>query len=169
MLRNMLEDRFKVVVHREKKDVQGYALISAKDATKPAPSDDPTWLTAKPADWQQLAPGTVWQERGPTTGDPEWSGYFNGSEASMSDLARMLGRKTGRPFVDRTGLTGRYNWSLKHPVEQPPNNSGIVGALNPSDRSFLLKALEQLGLKAQDTRAPVEILVIDRVEKPSEN
>jgi uncharacterized protein (TIGR03435 family) len=66
--------------------------------------------------------------------------------ASMLDLALMLGRKTGIPVVDRTGLTGRYNWYLKHPVEQPPNHSPVVGVLNPSDRSFLFKAVEQLGL-----------------------
>ncbi len=181
MLRTLLEDRFQLVVRREIKEVPAYALTVGKDAaSQPASRETSSriwngssytsqWLTKRPEDWQPYSPGSVAHERGKNNQSPEYFGYLTGSDASMSDLILLLGQKSGRPVLDRTGLTGTFNWYVKHSAEQPPNHSAIVGVLNSGDRAYLFKAVEQLGLKVEETKGAVEILVIERVEKPSEN
>jgi uncharacterized protein (TIGR03435 family) len=116
MLRTLLEDRFRMVVRREMKEVPAYALVLGKDAASQPASREASsriwngwdgrsapaaytsqWLTKRPEDWQPYSPGSVADERGRTAESPEWNGYFRGSDASMSDLVLMLGQQSGRP------------------------------------------------------------------------
>jgi uncharacterized protein (TIGR03435 family) len=181
MLQTLLEDRFQLVVRREIREVPAYALTLGKDAASQLASRETSsriwngssytsqWLTKRSEDWQPYSPGSVVLERGKNNESPEYYGYLNGADASMSDLVLLLGQQSGRPVLDRTGLTGTFHWFVKYYAEQPPNHSPIVGVLNSGDRAYLFKAIEQLGLKVEETKGPVEILVIDRVEKPSQN
>jgi uncharacterized protein (TIGR03435 family) len=87
----------------------------------------------------------------------------------MSDVAGMLSELVGRPVIDRTGLKGRYDIDLDATLNWDhlvaPGPSDLVGV-----NSVIFTALqEQLGLKLDSSRAPVEIIVIDSAERPSEN
>jgi uncharacterized protein (TIGR03435 family) len=76
----------------------------------------------------------------------------------------------GRPLVDETGLSGRYDFTLEWtPDEEGPSTSETGRAIASSDATFLEAIKEQLGLEFKAVKAPVRILVIDHVEKPSEN
>jgi len=90
-------------------------------------------------------------------------------------LSAILGRSVGRPVVDRTGVEGYFNFTLEFAPE-----AGIAGPLPPgeprpdaparSDAPSLFTAVqEQLGLKLESTRAPVDVLVIDKASQPTEN
>jgi uncharacterized protein (TIGR03435 family) len=87
---------------------------------------------------------------------------MEGGGAAMSELTRVLAIPLSRPVVDRTGLSGTYDIRLQFTDDiagaTPPPNSGIFTAIQ-----------DQLGLKLESARAPVEVLVIDHVERPSGN
>jgi uncharacterized protein (TIGR03435 family) len=102
-------------------------------------------------------------------------GRIQGNIVSLAMLSAVLGRSVGRPVVDRTGVEGYFNFTLDFAPE-----AGIAGPLPPdeprrdaparSDAPSLFTALqEQLGLKLEATRAPVDVLVIDRASQPTEN
>jgi uncharacterized protein (TIGR03435 family) len=78
---------------------------------------------------------------------------------SMADFAGSLARQMGRPVVDRTGLAGDFDFDLKWSTEQATDGAG------PS----IFTALQGIGLRLVSTRGLVEVIVIDRVEKVSEN
>ena len=87
-------------------------------------------------------------------------GHLASNGMTMTQLAEMgLARSVQRPVIDRTGLTGGFEWTL----EWAPDDSPAANA----DRPSLMTALvEQLGLKLESARGPMEILVIDHVERP---
>lgn len=93
----------------------------------------------------------------------------------LSEFARMLGNQVQRIVVDKTGLTGPYSFELEFMPDQIPNNPGgplVNGAVPapPPDAPTLFTALqEQLGLKLEPSRGPVEVVVIESAERPSED
>jgi uncharacterized protein (TIGR03435 family) len=90
----------------------------------------------------------------------------------MSDLETMLTQITGRTVLDKTGLKGNYDLTLNWAPEENPAVFNTGADTTPSDSSgpSIFTALqEQLGLKLESQKAPVEILIIDHVERPSEN
>jgi uncharacterized protein (TIGR03435 family) len=155
MLQALLADRFKLALHRETKDVPVYALTVAKAGPKVR-----FWREGEPSP----APGA-----GNSPSFMAAPGYIEGSRASMADLARALSMVAGRTVLDRTGLTGEFNYSFQF----APLNGGFLQAPPTADTSFrpsLFTVLEeQLGLKLDSSRGPVEVFVIDHVEKPLEN
>ena len=95
---------------------------------------------------------------------------LDGPGVSVGKLAGSLSRSgLDRPIVDRTGLTGGFDLHLKWAVDAPEGATGPVASDDPSGPSIFTALKEQLGLKLESARGPVEILVIDHVEKPSEN
>ena len=86
------------------------------------------------------------------------AGKVSGSGITMETFARNLAGGTGRNVVDKTGLTGSYDLELEFTPDQSPDTSGP---------SLFTAMQEQLGLKLDAQRAPVEVLVIDRLEKPT--
>jgi uncharacterized protein (TIGR03435 family) len=147
MLQALLADRFKLALHRETKELPMYALVVAKNGPKFKTSESESGITSNSS-------RTHWHVT---------------ANVSMRGFAEFLTEEAGRPVVDQTGLTGSYDltldWAPDNAVATPdaPNDS----AAGPS----LFTALqEQLGLKLDSTKGPVEILVIDRAEKtPTEN
>ena len=91
----------------------------------------------------------------------------------MSQIAEGLSGYVGRVVVDRTGLSGNYDLTLQWTPERSPNANQQLGsdapALDPNGLSIFTAVQEQLGLKLQPTQGAVDILVIDRVEHPTEN
>jgi uncharacterized protein (TIGR03435 family) len=144
----MLKDRFQLQLHRESRDLPIYALVVAKSGIKP----------------KNLSVTT-----GPRRGINAGNGTMLGEAASMADIAYKLARMLGRPVVNNTALEGNYNFKLEWtPDSGPPAPDGgnPEASLGPS----LFTAIQQqLGLRLEATKGPVDVLVIDRAEKPSEN
>ncbi len=156
MVQKLLADRFKLSFHRDKKELSVYALSVAKGGHKLTPSaGDPNGLPG-------LGFGGL--------------GRFMARNATMADFARtMQSTAMDRPVVDQTGISGRYDFTLnwtpdefQFPALRGPNAPPLPPSV--TDAPDLFSAIQQqLGLKLDSTKGPVEVIVIDRVEKPSEN
>lgn len=88
----------------------------------------------------------------------------------LSMLTRPLGAVAGRIVIDRTGLTGTWDADLKFAPDQnraTPSSVDRPGAPDPNAPSIFTAVQEQLGLKLESTKAPVDVIVIDKVEAPS--
>src|SRR5262249_20575158 len=96
------------------------------------------------------------------------AGYLSAREVTLEQLANILGRVTNRQVTDRTGLADTFDIDLRYQSDQAvaigPDGRGLV--LDPGAPSVFTAVQEQLGLKLESTRGPVEVLVIDRIERP---
>ena len=90
-------------------------------------------------------------------------------EALATSLSRTYASDLGRIVIDRTGLTGTFDVRLKWTADAPASLAGTASSDDPGALSIFTALEEQLGLKLQSTKGPVEVLVIDRIGKPSEN
>ena len=88
-------------------------------------------------------------------------GKFEAIGAQLSSLPMLLSNEAGRPVVDKTGLTGKYDFTLKYVPASHTATDETGGA------SIFTALEEQLGLKLEPAKAPIEVLVIDHLEKPS--
>ena len=158
-LRTLLADRFQLQVRKELKDAPVYALVQAKNGHR-----------MKPA-------------AGPHGGLGSIPGQMTGEGAPMQALVHMLGVALGRPVVDETGLTGVYDFKLEwtpdavspgpnfkpgSPAAQKAEEAGIH-LPDPNGPSIFNALQEQLGLRLESKKAPVETVVIERVGRPSGN
>jgi uncharacterized protein (TIGR03435 family) len=174
MLRRLLEDRLKVAAHREVKEVTLYVLTVPK--TGPKFKESALSKTAVPA-----SPGAELDVNGfPIVPDGRTSmgGIFNGvirmtyRKETMADLTEALARMLNSPVTDATGLKGEYDfkmfWSRRM---ESAASSGDSAPTDTEAAPTLIGAVEsQLGLKMVRKKGPVEMLVIDHVEKvPVEN
>jgi len=159
MLQKLMADRFQLKFHREKRELSAYVITVSKTGAK---------LTASQADPNQL-PGLFFN--GP--------GRFNVRNATLAEVAQTLqGAVMDRPVVDQTGLTGRYDFTLTWTPDEF-QFSGLRGPNAPPlpppppgtpEAPDLYTAIQQqLGLKLESTKTLVDVIVIDKVEKPSEN
>jgi len=153
VLQQFLADRFHLTLHPETIEVPIYSLVVAKGGPK----------------LQQVTP-----PEGDRRGFMEMKafGVNVGHHVTIAALVDLLSRSffgLDRQVFDNTGLTGSYDFTLTF---EPPQSAGTAAgtASEPSDRSSIFTALdEQLGLKLAPSKGPVDTLVIDHVERPSEN
>jgi uncharacterized protein (TIGR03435 family) len=144
MLQNLLADRFGLRFHREVKEMPVYALVVAKNGPKIK-------------DTASAAPGSLIMAG---RNDIE----LTSNAGSIAQLVNQLANANGvdRPVLDRTDLRGNYDYKL---TWTPTINTG-----NDSEAISIFTALqEQLGLRLDPQRAPIEVLIIDQAEKPSNN
>jgi len=93
-------------------------------------------------------------------------GHIIGQQATLSSLLFMFTDFSGRPVFDKTGLTGKYDFNLQWTPDDRPGDPAPSDASSPG----LYTALEeQLGLKLEPATGPVKIVIVDHIEKPSEN
>jgi uncharacterized protein (TIGR03435 family) len=138
ILQQLLAQRFHLVVHRESKLVSGFALVVAKGGTKLQPSKG----DRKP--WAQILPNRL----------DCWN-------MDLAHFVTMLARPAGQPVIDKTGLTGSYDFKLSYAPTNDPDSSLP---------SFFTAVQDQLGLRLEPQKVPVETLVIDHVDRtPTEN
>jgi uncharacterized protein (TIGR03435 family) len=158
MLRSLLEDRFRMSVRREIRDLPIYALVIARADGRLGPrlrrpaSDFCTRRAAAADKGINMPPpaGTVCGIRGN-------SNELTAGSFPIAGFARFLGGESGRLVVDRTGLSGEWDFDLKWSAPSVPNPD--------PDHPVIFTALqEQLGLRLEATNGPVDALVIDRVE-----
>jgi uncharacterized protein (TIGR03435 family) len=152
MLQKLLADRFKLSFHRVPKEVSIYALTVTKNGPK---------LTASAGD-----------PKGPPNLAMPARGRFRLRNATMADLVGELRGTLDRPVVDKTGISGRYDIALNWTVDdfQAARFSGFPAPLDHTEVPDLFTAIqEQLGLRLESTKGSVEVMVIDHVERPTEN
>ena len=145
MLRKLLFDRFGLKIKREQRELSVYAIQVAKGGPKLKSAADPD-------------------------AEPDQEGEGHGTEqtqiytsATMKDFALGMNFFMDRPVVDQTGLSGKYDFRVRYTYDE-------VRATDPNAPPGMFTAIqEQLGLKLQPVKTPVDVLVIDAVEKPSEN
>jgi uncharacterized protein (TIGR03435 family) len=176
MLRSLLRERFKLVLRRETREMPIYALVRARDAgklgseLKPSTADCEALGAARGrGSAPQFKPG----ER-PVCGIRMGYGELAGGGFPLSSLASSLVQTVERTVVDRTGLAGNFDFYVKWtPDTLPPGVSrdrpfrmnGVE--IDPSGPSIFTALQEQLGLRLEPTRGPVDVLVVDHVERPT--
>jgi len=160
MLRTLLADRFKLVVHKELKESPVYALTLARRDGRLGSRLKPSDAECRPPDSAPSAPSP---QTGPRCGFKLGNGVLSGQGATMARFASELSF-VGRQVIDRTGLTGPFDVDL----EWTPDSPGA--APTPDAGASIFTAIhEQLGLKLEPSTAPLEVIVIDSAERPSEN
>jgi uncharacterized protein (TIGR03435 family) len=165
MLQALLEDRFQVKVHRETRETSVYALGVAKNGLKIQPTPegscsprDLTEIQGPPGPGQNPWCGTLRAMISRTSGRRT----FDGVGMTLAELSQRLATSAGRPVIDKTGIAGMFDFHLQFaPDDVAPSDE-------PSAPS-IYTALGDLGLKLEQAKGPVEFLVIDHVERPSEN
>jgi uncharacterized protein (TIGR03435 family) len=171
MLQALLKDRFQLVIHSETKEIPIYALVLARKdgklgenlteskeggCTVPDPNQPPPLLRGG-----KLGCGAIMSQR-----------TMNGVSVPMTELARSLSLIVGRMVIDKTRLTAKYDYTVEFTPDESIALPGAppVAAQADSSKPTLFTALqEQLGLKLESQKGPVEVFVVDRAEKPSEN
>lgn len=181
MLQALLQDRFKLKLHRETQQLPVYKLKVAKGGVKMQP--------AKPGDCAPFVPDAVLQTR-PAPGDPRPPTFFcdfprtgaqgltrtmEGNGISIEALASTLSRtELTRTVLNKTGLKGRFDvnltWAVDPTIPGLYDNLGGAPVPDADPQPTIFTAVqEQLGLKLEAGRGPVEVMVIDRAEEPSQN
>ena len=147
MLQSLLADRFALKVHEETRTLPVYALVMVKDGPKFGPS----------------------QKNGTTVnsynGNGNRSMTVQGSDHTIRLLAEELSKTVGRVVVDKTGLDGRFDLTVKWVAD----DVATAGSDLPSGPSLFTALQEQLGLKLESEKGPVQVLVVDHVDLPSGN
>ncbi|HEX4230381.1 MAG TPA: TIGR03435 family protein [Bryobacteraceae bacterium] len=176
MLQALLADRFQLAIHRETKELPIYALVLARkdgklgpklieskgnsctavDPNKPPPPPEPGKPPVLPCGGMMMRPNAL-----------------RAASIYAGDLTQNFSRLLGQTVVDKTGLTGKYDISMDWTPDES-QAAGLPGPppsphSEPGGPSFFTAIREQLGLKLEAQKGPVETIVIDRVEKPSAN
>lgn len=149
MMRRLLDERFKLTVHHLTKDFPVYELVVAKNGPKfKEPGETST--AAKPGMAMRFEDGRA---------------RLTSHQEPLSMLAGMLRTSAGRQVLDKTGLTGTYDFTLEFSIR------GLTAVPGDDPLPSLLEALQQqLGLKSEDKKAPFDVVVVDHAEKvPTEN
>jgi uncharacterized protein (TIGR03435 family) len=143
MMRTLLAERFQLQTHRETRDVPSYALVVAKGGHKLKPSTEPTGGGHTRASAKGM--------------------HMETTRGTTEALASQLSNTAGRPVVNRTGLDGYWAYTFDWIAANRP----VTGE---SDAPSMFTAIqEQLGLKLEPVKAPFDMLIVDRAERPSQN
>jgi uncharacterized protein (TIGR03435 family) len=169
MLRALLGERFKLRVHREMREVPIYALIKSNRDGKLGPQlheSNANCYAGRSPQGTPVSPARLCGLRG-------GPGNITGTGVTMAELAASFAGwpAVGRPVSDRTGLTGQYDLRLESLAAALPGPNPDSAIANPADAgpNVFTALQEQLGLKLQADKGPVEFLVVDHTEQPSEN
>jgi len=146
MLQRLLADRFRMTFHRENRTTDGYSLVPLKSGLKIKPD-----TTAGNASSNSKR------------------GFLDVQHIPMSKFAEMLSRFLGVPVIDDTGAQGLYTFKLEFASVSPPAAVPGNAPPDPGGPTLFDVVAHQLGLKLENKKMPVEVIVIDKAEKPDEN
>lgn len=175
MMQALLEERFKLELHHETRSLPVYELTAAKSGVKlqePKPgsciSPDPNAPPLPPSPGQPAPCGRVLMMLSPT------GARLQGGNVSVTELIRVLSNILGRIVVDKTGFTGMFDVHLEFTPDVslagvPPLPPGSAAPEEDPRGSIFTAIQEQLGLKLESAKGPVDVIVIDSVERPSAN
>ena len=148
MMQTMLAERFKLALHKETRQLPMYSLVVAKGGPK-------------------LHAGSEGQGR--TSGRP---GHFEATRITMQKLADLIAKQAGRPVSDATALQGVFDFTLEWDpqADLKVGTADAAGGASSQGASIFTALQEQLGLRLDGGKGPVDVLVVDRMEKtPTEN
>ncbi|MGB7220700.1 MAG: TIGR03435 family protein [Vicinamibacterales bacterium] len=177
MLRALLEDRFRLAVHTETREQPIYALVIARSDGRTRPELRPSGTECAPLTLWPGAPPPPPPPAGPAAA-PRGSfrcpsmfvpGRTSARDVTMAQWATTLSQFVSRFVTDRTGLTGSFDFDLQWTPDQMPPGPPGPPPIDLNGPSLFTALQEQLGLKLDPQRGPAEVLVVDRVEQPSEN
>jgi uncharacterized protein (TIGR03435 family) len=168
MVRGMLEDRFQLKAHREMRELPIYDLVVAKSGKFKLSQDQTPVDPAAPK-----TPSPSGPARGSfrNLGKPSPTALtlvLSGTAVRMDEFMGMLGQYADRPLIDKTGLSGLYDFELQFDMAYPATNAP-ARASEPGMSSLFTDLQDQLGLKLEPAKAQLEVLVIDSVQRPTEN
>jgi uncharacterized protein (TIGR03435 family) len=169
MLQVLLEDRFQLRVHRETREAPVYALTVAKNGPKLERFQEGSCTPVDRSKFPPFAgppgPNQISNECRARAGK-DWPNLkIEAQGMTLDEFSKIFldSRTVDRPVIDKTGIAGRFNFHLEYALDGVP-------ADNPATGPSIFTALqEQLGLRLEPARGPKEFLVIDNVERPSEN
>lgn len=153
LMQSLLQDRFKLKFHKETKEAPIYALVVGKNGHK---------MKAAEGDRGMMRMGR---------------GQITAQQIGMASLVNSLSNQLGRIVIDKTGLTGSFDFELNWTPDETQTGGGpFAGAgqpppppSDPNGPSLVTAIQEQLGLKLESQKGPVPLFIIDSIEKPSEN
>ena len=143
MLQTLLAERFRLKLRREIRKRDAFVLELAKKGPKLEPSTKP------PGSYRNL------------------HGRMEAASVTMGQFTDALSRELGTPVIDRTGLSGAFNFTLVWNPDSPRTFELGTGAASDADGELFYAIRQQLGLTLKERRMPIEVLVIDHAEKPS--
>lgn len=149
MLQALLVDRFQLRSHRDTKEMPVYHLVQVKKSSlfkAASPDETFSWNLSQ-------GPGGTLRSKA--------------TKESIDDFVQLVGVSTDKPVIDKTGITGDIDYDI---LISPPEAQG-AGGRSPEEfnRAIVYAVIDQLGLKLESTKDAVEMFVVDRAEKPSEN
>jgi uncharacterized protein (TIGR03435 family) len=184
MLRSLLADRFKLVAHTEQRELPIYTLVKAREDGKLGSALKPAAVDCGPGGRGRGGPPPP-PPGGPGAAPPLGAGCrammapgrLTAGGQPIEQLARMLAPQLGRPVYDKTGLNGAYDFELVFmpeggrgmPIGPPPPGAPPLPPIDPDAPSLFTAIQEQLGLKLEAGRGPVDVIVIDSVQPPTED
>lgn len=192
MMRSLLADRFKFAIHIEEREVPVLAFVLTKpDKTGPQlqihPADVPCQTSVEPTSavnpvrdvFSQSIPGGFPAICNSILGiPPSVVGRLRlaGRNVTIGFMADMLSQRLdlGRPMIDATGLTGTFDFILEYMPESPGSlapgvNAAPDSSVDPDGPTFQQALSDQLGLKLESRRSPMEVVVVDHIQHPSQN
>jgi uncharacterized protein (TIGR03435 family) len=175
MLRTLLADRFKLVMHKETKELPIFELVVARQDGRLGPQLRPAAVdcaaraaaaragTPPPASSGPPGPGSCGSTINPAR--------VRGGGVTLATLASLLEGPAQRLVIDRTGLAGNWDLEANYTPDrsQVPPGVELPSSIDPNGPSLFTAIEEQLGLKLRPARGPVEVLVIDSVQQPTPN
>lgn len=167
MWRALLASRMKLAAHYEPREVPAYALVVARADGRLGPQLTPATLDCSAAGTQRA----VSPSRDEALKHCELlvaPGLMASGSVLIERMTFNLGAAAGRPVTDATGLTGRYSVALTYSTPPPPGSDRAPGG-TPDAPEIFTALQEQLGLKLQPSTKTIRVLVIDHVERPTEN
>jgi uncharacterized protein (TIGR03435 family) len=157
LFQQLLADRFKLAVHWETRELPVYALVVTRKGSKLQPTKEST------------------EGSGTSSNDSRSGAQFTAKGVTLPELAtgltQQLSRELGRDIIDKTEIKGRYDLTLRWTPDAGAASVAADGAASSADSgpSIFTAIQEQLGLKLEPAKAPVQVLVIDHAEMPSAN
>jgi uncharacterized protein (TIGR03435 family) len=172
ILRALLEDRFKLKTHMETREQLIYALVKARTDGRLGPGLLTSAIDCVALERQRAENPATGAPVPPGSSPCTWkigSGRFSATGDPISDLASMLSSAVAGVVVDQTGLAGTYDIQLRW-MPSGRLTAAVPDATSVPDAPDIFTAVqEQLGLKLDSTKGPVDVLVIDHVERPTED
>jgi uncharacterized protein (TIGR03435 family) len=177
MLRSLLAERFQLTARSDVREMPIYQLVMARSDRRlgprlnPSTTDCAAMLAARRERARNGETGSAPSDR-VRCGSRSRQGYLAGGAVQLdggeNSLAMALSRVTGRTVIDRTGLTGLFDYTLEFaPDATGSTTAGDAGPVDSSLPSLTTALREQLGLKIESAKGPMEVVVIDRIERPA--
>ena len=173
-MRSLLADRFKLAVRRETRELDIYALTMARPGGKPGPALKPASGDCSPEAFAARRGAPPPAPGGPppvVCGIQQGPGRIRFGGFPLTLFASNISNRVGRQVVDRTGLTGNWDFEMTFAPEASPGalppGADAAPPLNPDAPNFFTAVQEQLGLKLDATKGPVDVLVVERIERPT--